>query len=512
MPWPAGSTTSPTATCPPRTNSRHSAGVRKDLERTHPIGARPGAGPRWPMPPNAIRLPFDAFGELIDGCEMDVTGDQLRHPRGPGRLLPPGGRVHRAAVAGHLRPPDLDTATPLADDLGVALQLTNILRDVLEDRGNGSGLPPRRGRPRASAARRTWRGARCPRPAGRPGVSVCAEWFDRACSSLPLLDRRSRACVAAMAGIYRRLLDRMARDPMAVTQGRVSVPTWEKAGWRSPAWRAAWAEEPRRAVAMSRPRLVVIGGGLAGISAALAAADAGCEVTLLERRRRLGGSPGRSSGTGGGSTTASTSSCAAALGIGLPRAARHGRRGGLQPTPRRAGAGAGGRPRPPSAIGCRRHCTWPRPRPVPPPVARRPGALGGGGPRAPPARPRRPELDNDHLRGLAGGPRPESPRRSAALWNLSCCRRSTCRPARRRWPWRSRCSEPASSTGPMRGTWVGPGAAGRAARRGRGAGPRAAGVEVVLGTAVESARRPSGDGFDGASPPTTGQPGPTPWW
>ena len=34
---------------------------------------------------------------------------------------------------------------------------------------------------------------------------------------------------------------------------------------------------------------MVIGGGLAGMSAALSAADAGCEVTLIERRRRLGG-------------------------------------------------------------------------------------------------------------------------------------------------------------------------------------------------------------------------------
>jgi squalene-associated FAD-dependent desaturase len=40
---------------------------------------------------------------------------------------------------------------------------------------------------------------------------------------------------------------------------------------------------------MSQTRLVVIGGGVAGISAALAAADAGCEVTVIERRRRLGG-------------------------------------------------------------------------------------------------------------------------------------------------------------------------------------------------------------------------------
>jgi hydroxysqualene dehydroxylase len=36
-------------------------------------------------------------------------------------------------------------------------------------------------------------------------------------------------------------------------------------------------------------RVVVVGGGLAGVSAALAAADAGASVTLLERRGKLGG-------------------------------------------------------------------------------------------------------------------------------------------------------------------------------------------------------------------------------
>lgn len=40
---------------------------------------------------------------------------------------------------------------------------------------------------------------------------------------------------------------------------------------------------------ISGPRIVVVGGGLAGIAAALAAADAGAAVTLLEARPRLGG-------------------------------------------------------------------------------------------------------------------------------------------------------------------------------------------------------------------------------
>lgn len=40
---------------------------------------------------------------------------------------------------------------------------------------------------------------------------------------------------------------------------------------------------------MSRPRIAVIGGGLAGVSAALAAVDGGADVVLYERRSRLGG-------------------------------------------------------------------------------------------------------------------------------------------------------------------------------------------------------------------------------
>ena len=40
---------------------------------------------------------------------------------------------------------------------------------------------------------------------------------------------------------------------------------------------------------MNRTRVVVVGGGLAGLSAALACVDAGAAVRLLERRPRLGG-------------------------------------------------------------------------------------------------------------------------------------------------------------------------------------------------------------------------------
>ncbi|MGH9101415.1 MAG: FAD-dependent oxidoreductase, partial [Acidimicrobiales bacterium] len=40
---------------------------------------------------------------------------------------------------------------------------------------------------------------------------------------------------------------------------------------------------------MSRPAVVVVGGGLAGLAAGLACVDGGAQVTLVERQPRLGG-------------------------------------------------------------------------------------------------------------------------------------------------------------------------------------------------------------------------------
>jgi len=55
------------------------------------------------------------------------------------------------------------------------------------------------------------------------------EWFRRGLALAPLLDRRSAACVLAMAGIYRRLLDRIDSRPEDAMRTRISLPTREKA-------------------------------------------------------------------------------------------------------------------------------------------------------------------------------------------------------------------------------------------------------------------------------------------
>ncbi len=55
------------------------------------------------------------------------------------------------------------------------------------------------------------------------------EWFARGIALTSLLDRRSAACVTAMAGIYRRLLVRIEADPQQAIGRRLSLPAHEKA-------------------------------------------------------------------------------------------------------------------------------------------------------------------------------------------------------------------------------------------------------------------------------------------
>ena len=175
------------------------------------------------------RLPMSCFGEIIDGCEMDVIGtsyetiDDL-----VGYCRKVAGSVGRLSLA-VFGSTDLEGAIPLADSLGVALQLTNILRDVVEDRSLGRVYLP------SNAAESVGCAPDLTGPAADVARLVALEcgradrWFAEGLQLLPLLDSRSRACVGAMAGIYRRLLVRIKGEPIAVTRGRMSLPSWEKA-------------------------------------------------------------------------------------------------------------------------------------------------------------------------------------------------------------------------------------------------------------------------------------------
>jgi squalene synthase HpnD len=178
-------------------------------------------------------IPMSAFGELIDGCVADVHGrtyqtvdDLLWYCRcvagSVGRLsLGIFGTRHDPAEAAHL-----------ADSLGIALQLTNILRDIREDYTNGRVYLPAEDLAKFDLDPATFDQAAPPAGFIRLvefEADRARDWYATGWKLLGLLDRRSAACTGAMAGIYRHLLDRITADPGAVLRGRVSLSGGEKA-------------------------------------------------------------------------------------------------------------------------------------------------------------------------------------------------------------------------------------------------------------------------------------------
>jgi phytoene synthase len=174
-------------------------------------------------------IPMDAFFDLASGVEADVDGrryetleDLVVYCR---QVAGSVGRLTLGVIG--CRSPE--RAVPAADALGVALQLTNILRDVREDQAMGRVYLP------LDDLRRFG----CEEDLGGPPstlaqvvayeVDVARQWFAAGLVLLPLLDRQGRSCVGALAGIYWRLLCRIARRPAAVLSGRLRVPDWEKA-------------------------------------------------------------------------------------------------------------------------------------------------------------------------------------------------------------------------------------------------------------------------------------------
>lgn len=173
-------------------------------------------------------IPLDAFGDLVDGAAMDARGHTyatFADTELYGRRV--AGSIGRLAL-GVFETGDRASAEHLADDLGVALQLTNILRDLSEDVRIGRVYLPTEDLYRFGCHVANGR------IEGPAELLVAFEaqrglgWLERGLTLVPLLDRRSAACVLAMAGSYRRLLERIAASPELVLGGRPSLRRWEK--------------------------------------------------------------------------------------------------------------------------------------------------------------------------------------------------------------------------------------------------------------------------------------------
>jgi len=174
-------------------------------------------------------VPIRAFGELIDGCIADVRGtsygtfeDLLHYCRCV------AGSIGRLSLGIYGTSGEAELAAQLADSLGVALQLTNILRDVREDYQNGRVYLPSEDLAKFDVALDVPSESQFGRLIEFE-VERARDWYATGMRLLPMLDWRSAACTGAMAGIYRRLLERIAAQPAAVLRGRMSLSTGQKA-------------------------------------------------------------------------------------------------------------------------------------------------------------------------------------------------------------------------------------------------------------------------------------------
>ena len=175
-------------------------------------------------------LSAERMNQIIDGMEMDLR--QSRYLDWPGleaycyRVAGVVGLL-AAGIFGYRDPRTLD----YAKDLGIAFQLTNIIRDVGEDaRKNRVYLPmedlKRFGVPAADLlqARES--------SAFRSLMAFEAErarsYYQRALAALPAADRRAQRPGLIMAAIYRGLLDEIERDGFKVLHQRTSLTPLRK--------------------------------------------------------------------------------------------------------------------------------------------------------------------------------------------------------------------------------------------------------------------------------------------
>jgi 15-cis-phytoene synthase len=198
------------------------------------------AGPCAEEPPlaSAVRaliakyaLPVAHFHEIIAGVEMDLHGasyatwEDLRV------------YCHRvASVVGLVSIEIFGCRDPrsreYAGHLGLALQLTNILRDVGQDLANGGRIYL----PAEDLARFDVSAADLAAHRSDERFLALMEFeavrargfFDQAEHALPAVDRCALVAAQIMAAIYRRLLEKMQRDGFRVFDHRYTLPKWQK--------------------------------------------------------------------------------------------------------------------------------------------------------------------------------------------------------------------------------------------------------------------------------------------
>ena len=185
-----------------------------------------------------FRLPQEQLLEIIDGMAMDLS--QTRYLDFKGLQL----YCYRVASVVGLLAAEIfgyqDRQTlKYAHDLGLAFQLTNIIRDVGEDARRGRIYLPIEDLQRFNVPAKDILEARYS-DAFRELMAFQAEraekFYDQAFAQLPAVDRKAQRPGLVMAAIYRTLLREIARDGFMVLDRRTSLTPLRKVWLAGTTW------------------------------------------------------------------------------------------------------------------------------------------------------------------------------------------------------------------------------------------------------------------------------------
>ena len=182
-------------------------------------------------PVERFRLRKSDFHDLIDGMEMDAAEDI----RAPALATLDLYCARVAAAVGHLSVHVFgdagEAAHRVADALGRALQLTNILRDLDEDAQRGRLYLPRevldrhgiRSADPAAVLRHPALPAVC-----RDVADIARGHFDAAQAAMRECSRRAMRPAAVMGAFYRAMLEALLRDGWRDPAARISLGKGQK--------------------------------------------------------------------------------------------------------------------------------------------------------------------------------------------------------------------------------------------------------------------------------------------
>jgi len=175
-------------------------------------------------------IPWKYFDEIVEGTRMDLrirryeTFDPLRR-----YCYHVAGAVGLACL--HVFGFEDRAAIHHAEELGIGMQLTNILRDVKEDAERDRIYIPQEDLTRFGVDERDLVAGKLTedmRDLLRHQATRARLWLGKGRRLLPLVEKKSRRCPAAIAGVYEALLDRIEASNFDVFRRRIKLSAAQK--------------------------------------------------------------------------------------------------------------------------------------------------------------------------------------------------------------------------------------------------------------------------------------------